>query len=200
MTRRSGQPGARPTALPENQYESPDGIAWRYNTLIWAARTCLYLPGDYVECGVYRGDMTWMGTQTVDIASAGKAFYLYDTFAGFDPLYSSEADFPDTPHLYTFANNEYRAPDIEDHVRQRFQNKAYVKVIKGTVPDILRERAPDEVAFLHLDMNSPRAETGALEILFDRITPGGITIFDDYGSCFTARERPPTHLWPRGVR
>ncbi|HEY1746435.1 MAG TPA: hypothetical protein VGG11_06685 [Xanthobacteraceae bacterium] len=65
-----------------NQYESPDGIAWRYNTLIWAARACLSLPGDYVECGVYRGDMTWMIARTVDLASSGKTLYLYDTFAG----------------------------------------------------------------------------------------------------------------------
>src|SRR5436190_18339099 len=53
----------------QNRYESPDGISWRYNTLIWAARTCLQLPGDFVECGVYRGDMTWMITETVDLGS-----------------------------------------------------------------------------------------------------------------------------------
>jgi O-methyltransferase len=165
----------------QNQYESPDGIVWRYNTLIWAARACLALPGDYVECGVYRGDMTWMITRMVDVAAAGKTFYLYDTFAGFDPRYSSQADFPDAPHMYALADNEYRAPDIESYVRARFRDKPRIVVTKGTVPDILRERAPDRVAFLHLDMNSPRAETGALEILFDRISTGGIIIFDDYG-------------------
>src|SRR6516165_12197624 len=44
----------------QNQYRSPQGITWRYNTLIWAARTCIAVPGDFVECGVFRGDMTWM--------------------------------------------------------------------------------------------------------------------------------------------
>ena len=164
-----------------NQYESPDGVVWRYNTLIWAARSCLALPGDYVECGVYRGDMTWMITQTVDIAAAGKMFYLYDTFAGFDSRYSSEADFPDAPHLYAFANTEYGAPDIESHVRQRFRGKDYIVVTKGPVPDVLHRLAPDRIAFLHLDMNSPRAETGALEVLFGRICIGGIIVLDDYG-------------------
>ena len=164
-----------------NQYQSPDGVAWRYNTLIWAARTCLTVPGDYVECGVYRGDMTWMITQTVDIARAGKTFYLYDTFSGFDPRYSSAADFPDAPDLYAFANREYGAPDIEGYVRQRFRGKDYIVVTKGAVPDVLHQLAPARIAFLHLDMNSPRAETGALEVLFDRIVPGATVIFDDYG-------------------
>jgi hypothetical protein len=164
-----------------NQYESPDGIAWRYNTLVWAARSCLMLPGDFVECGVYRGDMTWMITRNVPIAQFGKVFYLYDTFSGFDPRYSSEADFPSAPQLFHFANTEYQAPDIEDHVRHRFRNDDYIVVVKGTVPDVLREVAPQQIAFLHLDMNSPRAEIGALEVLFDRISPNGIIVFDDYG-------------------
>lgn len=164
-----------------NQYESPDGISWRYNTLIWAARNCLDLPGDFVECGVYRGDMTWMITQMVDVEGAGKRFYLYDTFAGFDPKYSSEDDFPDSPGLYQFADKQYKAPGIEAHVRQRFGDKPYVIITKGAVPDILQRISPERVALVHLDLNSPKAETGALEVLFDRVSPGGLIVFDDYG-------------------
>jgi O-methyltransferase len=164
-----------------NQYESPEGISWRYHTLIWAARTCLHLPGDFVECGVFRGDMTWMITQTVDLEAAGKRFYLYDTFAGLDPKYSSEDDFSDSPAFFRFIDQEYRSPDIEAHVRRRFREKPYVLVTKGVVPDILHDVSPERIAFLHLDLNSPRAEQAALEFLFSRIAPGGIIIFDDYG-------------------
>lgn len=164
-----------------NQYESPDGISWRYHTLIWAARTCLQLPGDFVECGVFRGDMTWMITQLVDVGHAGKKFYLYDTFAGFDQKYSSGDDFAQSPELYGFLDQEYRASDIEEQVRRRFRDEPYVVITKGVVPDILRQIAPERIAFLHLDMNSPMAEAGALEVLFDRVVPGGVIIFDDYG-------------------
>jgi O-methyltransferase len=164
-----------------NQYQSPNGIAWRYHTLIWAARSCLALPGDFVECGVYRGDMTWMIAQTVDLKSAGKRFYLYDTFAGMAPNYSSAGDFPEDPQYFRFIDKEYRAPDIEGRVRRRFQDEDFIIVTKGIVPDILHQIAPGQIAFLHLDMNSPRAEAGALEVLFDRISPGGIIVFDDYG-------------------
>lgn len=54
-------------------------------------------------------------------------------------------------------------------------------MIKGTVPDVLHEQSPDRIAYLHLDMNSPRAETAALEVLFNQVSTGGIIIFDDYG-------------------
>jgi O-methyltransferase len=165
----------------QNQYRSPQGIAWRYNTLIWAGRTCMAVPGDFVECGVYRGDMTWMMTEMVDLRRATKKFYIYDTFSGFAPQYSSKADFPGAPQYLEHIDRDYRAVDIEGYVRNRFRNKEYVVVIKGVVPDILHDIAPNEIAFLHLDLNSPRAETGALEILLDRVSPGGIVIFDDYG-------------------
>lgn len=60
----------------ENQYSSPDGIAWRLNTLIWAARCALKIPGDFVECGVFEGDMSWVVTEMVDLDGAQKTFYL----------------------------------------------------------------------------------------------------------------------------
>jgi O-methyltransferase len=164
-----------------NQYASPDGIAWRYHTLIWAARSCLELPGDYVECGVYRGDMSWMITQCVDLHAAGKKLYLYDTFAGLDPRYPNEFTSPVAENFAQFSAGEYRAQDIEGHVRRRFVPFDYVVVTKGVVPDVLHEIAPERIAFMHIDMNSPKAEAGALEVLFDRVSPGGIIVFDDYG-------------------
>jgi hypothetical protein len=117
----------------------------------------------------------------VDLPSSGKTFYIYDTFTGFSPQYSSAADFPTAPQYFQHTDKDYKAPDIERYVRDRFQQKNYVEVIKGVVPDVLREKAPDQIAFLHLDLNSPKAEIAALEILFDRISPAGIIIFDDYG-------------------
>jgi O-methyltransferase len=163
-----------------NQYSSPDGIAWRFNTLIWAARQVLSVPGDFIECGVYEGDMSWVVTEMVDLASAGKQFHLYDTFAGFSSRYSSVDDYPDAPQFFEFADRDYKRPEIYDYVLKRFASKPYVVIHKGAVPETL-SAAPESIAFFHLDMNSPGPELAALEILYDRVSPGGIIIFDDYG-------------------
>lgn len=163
------------------QYASPDGISWRLNTLIWALRMVNDLPGDIVECGVYKGDMSWVLTEIQEASGYGKNFYLYDTFDGFSPEYSSVDDFPMNPGFFEFADKEYRDPNRFEEVTQRFAQKPYVKVIKGVVPDILEEISPSQIALLHLDMNSPSPEVKALEVLFDRIVPGGIIVLDDYG-------------------
>jgi hypothetical protein len=66
-----------------------------------------------------------MIAQIVDVKGAGKRFYVYDTFAGLDPKYSSEDDFPETPQFFHFIDREYRAPDIEQHVRRRFRQSIH---------------------------------------------------------------------------
>lgn len=171
------------------QYRSLDGIAWRLNTLVWAAHDALRVPGDFVECGVYHGDMSWVVSDLVDIGAAGRTFYLYDTFEGFSPQYSSSADFPAAPEFFSVADRGYRTPGLYETVCGRFASKPYVKVIKGVVPDILYTVAPRQIAFLHVDMNSARPEIGALELLFDRVSSGGLIVFDDYGWLLHKRQK-----------
>jgi O-methyltransferase len=165
----------------ENQYDAPDKISWRIHTLVWAGLSALKVSGQFVECGVFRGDMSWVLTEMVDLVAAGKTLYLYDTFSGFDQRYSSEADFPEAPQIFDVIDSEYKAPGIYEFVVNRFAKKPYVKVIRGVVPDVLLQDAPNQIAMMHIDLNSPGAERGALEVLFDRVSRGGIIVFDDYG-------------------
>jgi hypothetical protein len=173
-----------------NQYASPDRLSWRLHVMIWASSCVMRVPGDFVECGTTLGDMPWIITEAHDFVGAGKSFYAYDTFEGFDFRYSSEADFPEAPEFFHRLHAESREdPQRYEKVAARFATKPYVKVIKGVVPDVLRESAPQKIAFLHLDMNAPIAEKGALELLFDRLSPGAIVIFDDYGWLLYHREK-----------
>jgi O-methyltransferase len=171
---------AASSATGSNQYASPDGIHWRFNTLIWAARQALAVPGDFVECGVYEGDMSWVMTEMVDLAAAGRELHLFDTFAGFAPEYSSRSDFPENPEFFASADQDYKRPEIYQKVLSRFAAKPYVHIHRGAVPDTLSQ-APPTIAFLHLDMNSPGPETAALDTLYDRLSPGAMVIYDDYG-------------------
>lgn len=164
-----------------DQYDSPHTLSWRLHTLVWAAKCGMNVPGDFVECGVFKGDMSWVITQMVDLKSAQKQFYLYDTFAGFSEKYSSTADFPENPNFLSFAHQHYTEPGLYDNVCKRFANQPEVHVMRGVVPDILLEKVPEQIAYLHIDLNSPAAEIGALEILFPRLSAGAILIFDDYG-------------------
>jgi O-methyltransferase len=163
-----------------DQYSGPDSIAWRLNTLVWAGRCALCTGGDFVECGTFKGDMAWVVLQTIGSERIGR-FWLFDSFDGFSPDYSSPADFPESPGFLDFANGFYRQPGLYEAVRERFAPFANIRVVKGFLPETLDAATPGEIGFLHIDLNSPRAEIAVLERLFDHVLPGGAVVFDDYG-------------------
>jgi hypothetical protein len=114
-------------------------------------------------------------------SSLPRSFFLYDTFTGFSPRYSSPADFIADWNFYDFAQKAYAKPGLLEEVKARFARYANVRVIAGVVPDSLVGTAPDKIAYLHVDLNSPKAERAALDALYDRVVPGGYIVFDDYG-------------------
>jgi len=165
---------------PYDQYDGPDSIAWRLNTLVWAGRSALRTGGDFVECGTFKGDMAWVVLQTIGSAHIPR-FWLFDSFEGFSRDYSSPEDFAGSPGFLDFADGFYRQPGLYESVRDRFASFANVSLIKGFLPATLDAATPEQIGFLHIDLNSPRAEIAVLERLFDRVLPGGVIVFDDYG-------------------
>jgi hypothetical protein len=110
-----------------------------------------------------------------------RAFYLYDSFEGFSPKISRPEDFPEQPDFLAFANKFYRQPGLWETVVARFARFPHVKVIRGFLPEALEIAMPERISFLHIDLNSPAAEIAVLNVLFDRVVPGGTVVFDDYG-------------------
>jgi hypothetical protein len=55
-----------------------------------------------------------------------------------------------------------------------------VKIVQGVVPEVLPSTGIGRVAFLHLDMNCAYPERAALEYFWERLSPGGVVLFDDY--------------------
>jgi O-methyltransferase len=166
-----------------DQYASPVTIAWRLHTLVWAARVALALPtGDFVECGVFKGDMAWLVSEVTGLAAAGRQFHLYDSFAGFDPSQTTQEDFPELPGFLDYANAIYAADGLWDGVQARFQDMPHIHLHKGYLPDTLdRDGFPLDIAYLHIDLNVAAAEIACLDRLFDRLVPGAPIVFDDYG-------------------
>lgn len=152
------------------EYEK--SLLWRHHVFTWCAHNCIQREGDFVECGVYRGFSVAVAARYVDFARCAKQWYLYDTFSGVpgdqhNANHSSEA--------------RYAEPGLYEACRRRFAAYANVHVVQGRIPEVLLEHAPVKVAFLHLDMNSAKAESAALEFFWPRLTPGAIILLDDYG-------------------
>ena len=100
-----------------------------------------------------------------------RLYYLYDLFS------HKEGD----EHSYFSGHDD---PKLYEKVSEKFSIFPFVRVIRGSVPDSFNEGVPDKIAFAHIDMNHPVAESKALEIILPKLSKGGVIIFDDYGWFF----------------
>jgi O-methyltransferase len=168
---------------PYDQYGGRQTIAWRLHTLVWAARRALALPaGDFVECGVFRGDMAWVVATVTRFGEIDRRFWLLDSFEGLDPALVTPAEQADNPGYVDFANRYYRLDGLHELVCERFASFPNVTVVRGFLPAALDTiELPQRIAYLHVDLNSARAEVECMERLWDRVVPGAAIVLDDYG-------------------
>ncbi len=149
-----------------------DSIIWRLHTTAWASRHCLEIPGDFVECGVYKAFGSAVLTDYLDFDQVDKQFYLYDTYEGIPDDAAKTSPSP---------AGAFSETGLYEQVVERFARFPNVQVVKGKVPDSFEQVCPEQISLLLIDMNSATAEIDALNALWDRVSPGGILVLDDFG-------------------
>jgi O-methyltransferase len=150
-------------------------LIWRLHTLVWAAKNALNVEGDFVECGVFRGFCSSVILKYLDFQDMPRQTYLYDTFEGLPEKTSTEQE------RRSWNYTKYDSEAIYNGAREKFSKYKNVNIVRGIVPDSFEQAVPEKIAFLHIDMNSEKAEMLALEHLYDKVTPGGFIVFDDFG-------------------
>jgi O-methyltransferase len=172
-------------------------IEWRVYVCCWAALHAARLPGDFVECGVSTGIVSLAVCHYLDFASLPRTFWLFDTWQGIPETQASEAE-----AAQARSKNERVYFDAFDMVTQTFSAFPNVKLVRGEVPGTLESAALDAIAYLHVDMNIAYPEVEASRRLWDRMTPGGLVVYDDYGSPSHAMQKRALDAFAaeRGVR
>ena len=146
---------------------------WNLQTALWAVQQAKTTPGDYVELGVFRGHTTLFCAEYVGFQDWPRRWWLYDTFEGIP-------DDQVAAGWETSNKNLYQGTFSVEEVRERFAHMPNIDIIQGRVPEVLAQGSPDRIAFMHIDMNNPTAEIGALDALYERVSSGGVILFDDY--------------------
>jgi O-methyltransferase len=148
------------------------------------------IDGAVVECGVWRGGSMQAIARTLLQRGVGdRDLHLFDTFEGMpeptaeDRRYDGEpagtllAEKPRTSWVWAIATLE----DVQAGMAETGYPAERIHYHRGMVEDTIPAAAPEPIALLRLDTDWYASTRHELEHLYDRVPPGGLILFDDYG-------------------
>jgi O-methyltransferase len=162
------------------------------------------IPGDIVECGVWKGGSMMAAALTLQKqGSTRRNLFLFDTFAGMTVPTEWDRDLAGRSAQDWLASAEPAAYMVRAicplaEVRENLLSTGYdsrrIFFIEGKVEDTLLASAPPQIALLRLDTDWYASTRHELVHLFPRLSPGGILIVDDYGHWQGARQAVDEYL------
>lgn len=138
------------------------------------AATAARLPGEFVEFGTYRGATAYCMLNSTRNQGRAKQIYLYDTFSGIP-----DEDLSDHEREVGL-QGKHRETSVErvDEMLADFRPRIHFR--PGRIPDTLDSSGPAAIAMMHVDLNLAAPTIAALHWAYDRWTPHGICLLDDY--------------------
>jgi O-methyltransferase len=181
------------------RYSAYTMVPWKPLYWSWLAARHVALhavPGDVVECGVYRG-----GCSIIMATAHDRQAWLYDTFTGmaepgeFDFKGEKKGDRFDAKKRYEAVKRDgyidwvYSSIDeVSVAIRNSEVDDSRFRLVKGKVEDTIPKEVPEHISLLRLDTDFYESTRHELEHLYPRLSPGGILIVDDYGSWAGSRK------------
>ncbi|MFH1017682.1 MAG: TylF/MycF/NovP-related O-methyltransferase [Pseudomonadota bacterium] len=155
------------------------------------------IPGDFVECGVWRGGSCMnIALSLMQAGAVDRNIHLFDTFEGMTPPSSEDVDL-----LGRSAETLLDSPQESEptkcfaslqEVRRNLASTGYpadrMRFVLGDVEVTIPDQAPERIALLRLDTDWYASTKHELKHLYPRLSRGGILIVDDYGHWRGARK------------
>jgi O-methyltransferase len=151
------------------------------------------IPGDFVECGVWRGGNAMVAAELFKLHGLAKKVWLFDTFKGMTAPTAADVEAAGGKS----AQQQFAADQRATHnawcyaslgdVRNSFVKKGLmsdqVLFVEGDVCQTLADPAhvPDQICVLRLDTDWYESTRKELEVLYPKLSRGGCLIIDDYG-------------------
>ena len=143
------------------------------------ARYAAHLPGDFAECGVYKGGTAFLIARALEEKRADKRLHLFDTFAGMPDTTKPETDGHATGDFGDTSLESVRALVAPYAARTAFH--------PGFIPETFSAVRDARFAFVHVDVDIYQTSHDCCAFFYERLVPGGVVLFDDYGFNYYAQ-------------
>lgn len=172
------------------------------------------VPGAIVECGVWRGgSMLAVANTLLQLGTTDRDLYLFDTFTGMTEPTERDVRINEGKHASELLSVKKRGAPMQwsrpenfvatmDDVREGLTSVDYpserVHLVEGDVEETVPGAAPEVISVLRLDTDWYASTKHELVHLYQRLSPGGVLIIDDYGTWQGSREATDEFLAETG--
>ena len=156
----------------------------RHYTLMQLLKSVLQIKGNIVECGCWRGLSSYQIASYLKLHNNffNETFYIFDSFEGLSE-FDRQKDIP----FGGLNNEEARKKEFkcdENVVKSNLKEFNFIEFKKGWIPNRFKEVSEKKFSFVHIDVDLYQPIRDSLEFFYNRMLPGGIIVFDDYGFTF----------------
>jgi len=139
--------------------------------------------GDIVECGIGYSRTFQILCLLVDMEGKNRNVWGFDSFEGFpEPTVEDTSSRNPKKGEWKVMTRGQLLKILEIIRLPAKFVKEQVHIIKGYFEDTVPKAEVSKIALLHLDVDLYASYKVCLEHLFPKVVPGGIVLFDEYGS------------------
>jgi len=139
------------------------------------------IPGDFIETGVWRGGACILLRAVLQVLGVrNRRVWLADSFAGLPPPDAERYPADAGQILHTYPALAVSAAEVRSNFARFGLFDAQVMFLEGWFRDTLPNAPIDKLAILRLDGDLYESTIDALSALYDKLSPGGYVIVDDY--------------------
>jgi len=147
-----------------------------------------HIRGEIVELGIFKGNsfFRWIKFRDLLEQTHSRKIIGFDIFGDFpEASFVKDKEKRDAFVTETNGGKSISFEEINDLLNKQGLNKN-IDIIKGdilvTLDSYLNENPHIKISLLHIDVDLYEPTKHTLEMLYKRVTKGGIIILDDYGA------------------
>jgi len=147
------------------------------------------IPGDIVEVGCWGGGALAIALSVVQANRSDKGVWGFDTFEGHPEPSPDELDVWGNSQLHRFKELKAQGADwckvsldvVRNNVATICGSVDGLRLVKGKAEETLSTHIPETVSIIRCDVDWYEPSLATFQVLYPRLSPGGIVIIDDYG-------------------
>jgi hypothetical protein len=167
------------------------------------------IPGDIVECGVWKGGSSMaIALSLLAAGDSARTLYLYDTFEGMPPPTDADRSLDGRSAAEQLATSERDAPvwavagsaEVARNMAVTGYPAERLRFVEGKVEETIPGVVPERIALLRLDTDWYESTRHEFRHLYPRLSVGGVVVIDDYGHWQGARQATDEYFAEHGIR